>query len=130
MKKVRFAVFARVVFCVILPDDLSNLLTNDGDLVDGARYKLCCAALDDDVFSMWGLDEHVGVEFEPEGTFLFDGEVDLVEVEEFPIFLIVGGVNVDVVFVDIFALAVLGDAAGLALVSECKLGRKNVDWWY
>ena len=50
-----------------------------------------------------------GREFEPEGTFLVDGEVDLVG-EGFPIFLMVGGVNV--VFADILALAKIGDAGG------------------
>ena len=108
----------------ILPDDLLNLLINDGDLGDCVRYKFCCAPLDDDVFCMWGQDD-VGVEgreFAPEGTFLVDGEVDLV-VEGLPIFLILEGVKVDVVFADVFAFASLGEAV---LFSVCKLGLTTV----
>ena len=90
----------------VLPDDLFNLLTKDGDLGDGARY-IFCDPLDDE----WGLDD-VGVEgreFEPEGgTFLVAGEVE--REEEVPVFLIVGGVKADTVFTDeALDLAALGD---------------------
>ena len=112
---------------LILPDDLSSFLTKDGDLGDGATYKLVALLdADDDVICKEGLEIVVGVEgreFEPEGTFLaVDGDVGFVE--EVPIFRMVGGVKLDVGFiVTSHFLTVLGDdAEGLiAFVSECNL---------
>ena len=82
-----------------LPEVFLILFINEGDFGDGVRYKFCALG-DVDTFCTCGLDD-VGVEgrnFDVDGIFLDDdGDEDgddFVD-DEAPIFLIVGGVNVD-----------------------------------
>ena len=99
-----------------LPEVFLILFINEGDFGDGVRYKFCALG-DVDTFCTCGLDD-VGVEgrnFDVDGIFLDDdGDEDgddFVD-DEAPIFLIVGGVNVDAAdFSAVLAFPFIGEGA-------------------